>query len=199
MKNTIIIILLAITILSCKAQTTRSIYDDGFSFEENIYYKDTHNDMNKIEGTWVYENGPTKITLVLQKRTLIYEVDDNNYFDEIIGGYKYELNNQIIVNTIPDIDLTLGLFANTIAGCRIIKNNTPPICTDCPPNDKRFLLHWHEPLAKYLRNRMVIKYFNASDEDYIQVDIFDEISLVPDGVPDMNPRLPFGVFLFIKQ
>lgn len=165
-----------------------------------MYYKDVHNDMNKFVGTWVYENGNTKLTIVLQKRLQVYIGSPwNCYADEVIGGYKYEIDNTVIVNTISDINLSLGHYKNTIGGSDIVSNSRPPICPNCPVDDKRLLLHWKEPLATYIMNHMMIRYYEEFNQSYIEVKLYDEMSYVPEDATVLTTRLPLGTYIMEKQ
>lgn len=199
MKKIFIIIISFISI-SNNAQTIKSIFDDNVLFVENVYYKDLYNDMNKFVGTWVYENGTTKITLILQKRLQVPIGNPYNCFvDEIIGGYKYEINGVTIINTIPDIDNNKLHYQNTISGSLIIKNSDNPSCQNCPPNDKRLKLRCFDPLAPYINTKIVLRYFAEFGQENFEVKIYEEESILPENATVFESRLPLGNYIFEKQ
>lgn len=199
MKKTLIIIIFLLS-FSNNAQTIKSIYDDGLYFEPGMYYKDVHNDMDRFLGTWVYENGNRKLTIVLQKRLHTYiEPPFDCYVDEVIGGYKYEIDNNVNVNTIPDIDFSKPRHGNTISGSGIVSNQYPPVCTNCPINDKRLDIHWKEPLAPYLVEHLMIRYFEEFNQSYIEVKVYDEMSYIPENATIETTRLPLGTYIMEKQ
>lgn len=200
MKNKILNLIIILLFVNCNSQTIKSIYNDGILYDENIYYKDTNNDMNKFTGTWVYENGTTKITLVLQKRLQVHISHPYNCFvDEIIGGYKYEINGVTIINTIPDIDNNKLHYQNTISGSLIIKNSDNPLCQNCPPNDKRLKLRCFDPLAPYINTKIVLRYFTEFDQENFEVKIYEEESILPENATIIESRLPLGNYIFEKQ
>ncbi|NMR35906.1 hypothetical protein HIO71_17140 [Chryseobacterium aquaticum] len=101
MKNYLIIILTFI-LMACKAQSP--VYTLGQSPVDklkNSYVKDTNNVLNKFSGTWIYSQNGQVFTVNLQKAEMVFLI---NYFvDELLGNYKYSINNNTIVNTIlPD-------------------------------------------------------------------------------------------------
>lgn len=198
MKNILIITLTLLFSISCKAQT-KNLYEEEFHFEEGFYYKDIPNFMNKFEGTWVFENGTKKLTIVLQKREHVYSDVGNNYTDEIIGGYKYEVSGAVLVNTIPDIDTSKGLYENYIAGASIIRNFEQPACNDCPVNERRLRLNWDDPLSTYINNYMVVQHYELFDQEYIKVTLFDEMSIMPTEDAITTTRLPLGIYTLQKQ
>ena len=186
--------------INLNAQTIKSIYDDGLYYESGMYYKDVDNDMNKFEGTWVFENGNIKLTIVLQKRLQVYIGSPwNCYADEVIGGYKYEIGNTVIVNTIPDTNLSLSHYENTIGGSSIVSNNRPPACTNCVADERRLLLHWKEPLSPYIMNHMMLRYYEEFNQSYIEAKLFDEASYLPEGTTVLTTRLPLGTYIMAKQ
>ncbi len=198
MKNILIITLTLLFSISCKAQT-KDLFVEGYGGEENVYYKDIPNFMNKFEGTWVFENGTKKLTIVLQKREHVYSNVRKNYVDEIIGGYKYEVAGAVLVNTIPDIDINKPLYGNYIAGASLIWNYERPACNDCPVNGRRLRLTWDDPLSTYINNYMVVQHYELFDQEYIKVTLFDSFSIMPTEDAITTTRLPLGVYTLQKQ
>ncbi len=98
----LLIILLTCAILSsCKVQTYPMEGDDSpLLLEAGMSLKDTNNNLNKFEGTWVHEDANNKLTVVLQK---VEDFESAGYFsDVILGNYIYEENGVEIVNTLTN-------------------------------------------------------------------------------------------------
>lgn len=99
MKNIIITALILLT-LSCKAQTIVPLSTSSFDApDENVYYKDLNNDLDKFTGTWKYINGSTEFTVIFEKSIKV-DLDDDYYADMLSGWFKYQENGLIIANTL---------------------------------------------------------------------------------------------------
>ncbi|RZL66646.1 MAG: hypothetical protein EOO93_05385, partial [Pedobacter sp.] len=98
-----------IVFLGCKAQTPiRSLYTDAQN-TPGAYYKDLFNDLNNFEGTWLYTNGGTSLTITLQKK-VIQNYNDGYiiyYEDILVGGYSYVENNIPKINTLSQLQSNL--------------------------------------------------------------------------------------------
>jgi len=67
----------------------------------NTYYKDIGNNLNRYEGTWIYDDGVSYIKIVLVKKI---KFPVWQYFeDTLIGGFQYKKNGVEIINTLNDI------------------------------------------------------------------------------------------------
>ncbi len=100
MKNLVLIMLVCNCLFSCVAQTYPMEGDTATWIEEGISFKDTNNNLNKFEGTWEYQDGNKKLTLMLQK---IEDYEHGGYFsDVIVGNYIYEENGIEIINTLTN-------------------------------------------------------------------------------------------------
>ena len=97
MKRIIFLTLIAIITISCKAQTV-PLYASYREYTQGTYIKDTFNEMNKFEGTWQYTNGTDSLTIVMQKKTHIY--NGEYYEDLLIGEYRFVSNGTEVVNTL---------------------------------------------------------------------------------------------------
>ncbi|WP_312556533.1 DUF6705 family protein [Empedobacter brevis] len=124
MKIFFFFILLSINI---QAQTEVFLRADYGDYPEGTYYKDLNNELNQFVGTWVYTDGNKKYTINLKK--LIKEEFNwgpHYYKDMLIGGYKLEVNNQIIYNSI----LTLyEYYEAPLRGIGFVKNQNKYIIT----------------------------------------------------------------------
>ncbi len=139
MKNIINIIVLLLTI-STFAQLPvdptnptpsitlpRSNYDDS-QFQQNCYIKDTLNEINFWEGTWVYNDGNTTFRIILEKVEMYYQnwrPDNEKYFtDEMFGGYFYK-NNGVVITDQWNYDNDIFYpFTNPLSGNGNFNNNT---------------------------------------------------------------------------
>ena len=83
MKNIILLFLVFLT--NCKAQTIivplASCNIEMDKYFNGVYNKDVDNDFNKLEGTWLYQNGNTELLIVLQKKVQYHILYDKwNYY-----------------------------------------------------------------------------------------------------------------------
>lgn len=105
MKNLILIIICAIAISSCKAQT---VYPLGTMpediYEDDYYIKDTYNLHDNYVGTWRWEDGDSSFEIEFQEFEQNPDyAGSTQYRDRIFGKYKYIENGTIIseVTQIP--------------------------------------------------------------------------------------------------
>ncbi len=100
MKHILIIVIVTFSLLNCKAQNPIVSLDAyRHTTPDGAYYKDLDNEFNKLEGSWTYTNGNTSLTIILQKKELIYV--NNDYRDILVGEYRYSINGVEIINTLP--------------------------------------------------------------------------------------------------
>jgi hypothetical protein len=74
--------------------------DDYVSHDTGVYFKDTNNNLDKFEGTWIYEDATRKLTIVLQKKEF-FEIG-SPHSDVVIGNYIYEENGVELINTLTN-------------------------------------------------------------------------------------------------
>ena len=99
MKNNIILILITFLCFSCKAQTITITGNETHSSTPiGGHYKDTNSILNPYEGTWLYTNGTTSITVKLRKITNFY--NGKCYQDMLVGEYQYIENGIEKINTL---------------------------------------------------------------------------------------------------
>ena len=106
MKKYIILSILIITSISCKAQQTYSLtYNGNINiYQNNNHVKDFDGILDKFIGTWKWTDSTNPNTyLVVQ----FIKVEDwnpsgiNNFYeDKILGNYKYVINGVEITNTL---------------------------------------------------------------------------------------------------
>ena len=193
MKNlkTLLLVLIA---FSCKAQTPVVPLDTFDDFPLGTYYKDVNHDLTKYAGTWQNTQGNSVLTIVLQKKEMIF--DDRNYHDMIIGEYKYVQNGVEVINTLPRLyDPAITGDYHHISGYSARYNGSFPSCEGCPATEKRRHLHISDPERKYLSHRIMLQYINAT---IIKVTIFPKgaIILPENGFTAM--RVPDRVYIMTK-
>lgn len=145
--------MIALLNASCKAQVINPVniipiqnLDNVVNITENDYVKDTNNLLNQFVGTWEYNNGSTKLKIILRK-----EINDyNGYYREdlIYGEYQYIENGFEKINTLSEIDLVYTAQINhSIGGNNILDKNARQLpCNDCLLSEKRFLGTIDDPL-----------------------------------------------------
>lgn len=101
MRHLLSLLIICSSLYSCVAQTYPMEGDDSpLLLEAGMSLKDTNNNLNKFEGTWVYEDANNKLTVVLQK---VEDFESAGYFsDVILGNYIYEENGVEILNTLTN-------------------------------------------------------------------------------------------------
>ncbi|HLF51033.1 DUF6705 family protein [Flavobacterium sp.] len=100
----IVLILITILTISCKAQQTISLstYDGSTDLKNNNYIKDIDGILDPFVGTWEWNDGNNTFFRIKFIKVLHYKAHnlENVYKDELMGGYQYVLNGVEIVNTL---------------------------------------------------------------------------------------------------
>ncbi|AXT18958.1 hypothetical protein D7030_15020 [Flavobacteriaceae bacterium AU392] len=194
MKN-LILLLITLASLSCKAQSPVYGISERVKLSPNSYNKDIDNDLNKFEGTWVYQNGTTSFTIVFQK--LVQYFNGDWYEDKLIGSYKYIENGTELVNYLPSFSTSkFTIDGNTVK----VKESLPIICNDCSLNERRIELYFQDTERSYLSSKIIIRYVNDNGVDKIQAHLYGFGPYIPpsDDAPD-SIRVPYGDYVLIKQ
>ncbi len=146
MKNNFLICFLFV-VISCQAQTAiLPLYADNYEDVPGGYYKDIDNDLDNFVGIWEYVNGSTSLKITFQKKELYFDSLANNYYDMLVGEYRYVENGVEKINTLNLIsNPPSDLIGHTIQGSSIIGNSNIPLCADCPPGTKRMSLFFSDP------------------------------------------------------
>ncbi|AXT18959.1 hypothetical protein D7030_15015 [Flavobacteriaceae bacterium AU392] len=192
MKN-LILLLITIASLSCKAQSPVYGISERVKLSPNSYNKDIDNDLNKFEGTWVYQIGSTKFTIVLEK--LIQDFNGDWYEDVLVGNYKYVDNGSPVLDYLPEsINNKHYVWGNTVK----VKEGLP-ICNDCPLNERRIELEIQDTERSYLTSRIILRYVNDNGVEKIQAHLYPYgRRIIPQG-GYTNTRVPYGDYVLTKQ
>jgi hypothetical protein len=194
-----VLLIYAISILSCKAQTIIVPLGSGQNIEhnQNYYEKDINNVFGKFEGEWVYQNGTTEITLKLKKEE--HYLSPSNFFtDMLVGEYQYIDNGIEKVNTLADFDnpslsgydhrISGGVFVHQLSSYCIDNSALPEIKIElmiANPNDDK------------IEGRLILRYVNDNGTEKLEICIFDYTTLAD----DINAKfdIPDGFYVFVKQ
>lgn len=172
----IIISILTVATLSCKAQNIVAMYDgDDYSTPFPIYYKDADNDFNPYIGEWKWIDGNNSLTIVFDKRVMLPESNGNAYNDHLIGAYKYVVNGVELVNTYPIDLITNDTFENHLNDMYItttIKGYMPP-CPECPTDVRYITLSVTDPTAPGLWGKACMVYFEDNGVEKIRIRIWN--------------------------
>jgi len=200
--NTVILLL---ALCSCKAQSPIVERDASFDGKvQGTYFKDLNNEFNKFEGTWIFTNGNTTFTLVLEKKEMVYDGSEF-YFDELFGEYRYIENGVEIVNTLPLLTQHPDNVNNrSVGGGHIIPTNLYVACDDCPPNERRVKLYFFDSERKYLSISLVLRYLQdanhlGQEAQMTATLVSDGGSMLPEDDSPTAPRVPYGEYLMVKQ
>jgi hypothetical protein len=160
MKNIILIIIAIVFTIECSAQTkVVNITKTSSSLEANLYCKDIDNSLDPFVGTWIHTDGNTSLKIVLKKELKFYTGE--NYKDLIVGEYQYIENGVEKINTLSRLDSSyIKRWDHAISGNFILKNDSPPKCEDCLPNQKRVKLTFRDPIqermGKFILQKIIV-------------------------------------------
>ncbi|HLA55973.1 MAG TPA: DUF6705 family protein [Flavobacterium sp.] len=206
MKNIFSTVLLFAVLMGCKAQTPvldlNSSYDE---FTTNAYYKDLSNYQNQFVGTWLFTNGNTNFTIVLEKKMVyLKETKPKYYADMIVGEYKYVDNGNVLVNTLFTISgAHSSVFKYNLYGNTTIPNGMQPPCTDCATGEKRLVLTFHEPTRVYpwaAEASLVLSRRVENGTPIIKATLVKTASASSPPTPELkNFSLPYGEYILVKQ
>ena len=198
--KTLLFILTALIVLSCKAQTPLVSLDTyRHQTPSGSYFKDLNNEFDKFVGTWKFTNGNTELIISLQKKEMIF--NGKFYEDLIIGEYKYISNGIIVVNTLPLLnDMTVTGRYHNISGRGISNNNDSPTCDSCSANERRLNLFFDDPLRPYLSASITLRYLVGTSPEQITVKLIGgESTILPAEDSPVLMRVPYGTYTMTKQ
>jgi hypothetical protein len=130
-----IILICSIFSITLNAQIV-NIENKNGTRTNGYYYKDVNNHLNQFVGTYKYENGNEKITMIFKK--IINHYNGEYYQDLLVGEVKYEKNGIVLFDNLSRINQNLpNPYSHDICGNSIIENLTRPVCEGCTTNQKR--------------------------------------------------------------
>lgn len=203
MKQSLIIIIITLSVLSCKAQSPIiDIADKQTELVDGAYLKDVYNELDKFVGTWVYTNGNTSLTITFEKKN---QVQSRYFRDLLIGEYQYIENGVEKINTLSILDNQANLESpyehNLVGGSTLLKYQFPG-CPECDPSEKRIKVRFNDPSPNMAHLNgimyMGLRYINDIPEK-MQINFGKKGAIIiEDGAP-LEPNIPFGTYLMIKQ
>ena len=202
MKKHIYFTLFFLTTIACQAQSPVYNLSDVREGPEGSYYKDKNGDLNGYDGTYVYTNGNTSLTIILKKKDLTY--DGYYYQDLILGEFQFIKDGVELNNTLANINVSYPYEVMN----HVIKGNFTFIgtkygCSDCSPTEKRLHLRFIDnksestaglDIRKTTVNgvpALIVKVFSNGDIRSIDID--------NPGPPPLPPTIERGTYLMIKQ
>jgi len=130
------------------AQTTIVPIFQTTNYGDNVYFKDVDNNFTPYVGTWKYINGTDTLTIVLQKKEMVYSPvgTREEYLDYLIGEYKYVKNGVEKVNTLSALSSNYpnALDYNLVSD-GIVVNAVHPQCNNCFSTQRRISMSFNEP------------------------------------------------------
>ena len=139
MKNLIYIFIIVFAV-NCKAQSpVINIRDWKGENILNSYLKDTNNDLEAFEGTYIFTNADNIFKIKLKK---VFTTRTARYYEDLlIGELEYKKGNTVFLNTLSKLDTVYNdQSSHLIEGNTILENNEVPDCPDCTPNEIRLRL-----------------------------------------------------------
>ena len=154
------IILLSFTLsLSCKAQIIDRYDINTIIYQvDGAYYKDVNNFRDQFVGTWVYSQGTTSLTIIIQKRNNLHRETEsrNNYIDVLVGEFKYVENGIEKINTLNNINNNYGSdfkanWQHNLFGNMYLRRSTSyPRCNECDSNERRMEFSYSERIESLI-------------------------------------------------
>ncbi|SMC78849.1 DUF6705 family protein [Moheibacter sediminis] len=104
MKNVFIILMISLSGMIANAQSpVLPLRSHGDYITNGCYLKDSQNELLPFTGTWVYQNGNTKVTLKFQRVKLHLDMSYPSYYKDILEAkYKVEVNNMVIFDNLNE-------------------------------------------------------------------------------------------------
>ena len=217
MKKINLIIISLLFSISCKAQILDAYNVDVLIGEVNgAYYKDVNNFRDQFVGTWVYSQGNTQLTIMIQKRDNLHVLTNfSDYYEDIlIGEYRYVENGIEKINTLANINTNYGndykenWKHNLFGGLYLRRSTSYPRCNECAPNERRMEFSYSEPNydGKGIANgHVVVRKFVENGVHKIKIWFYTSNQIVfvdSAGNPVDNPapfKIPFGEYVLTKQ
>jgi hypothetical protein len=194
----IIITLLIMFAVSCKAQTTIiPLLGLEGTTPVNTYIKDIGNDLDPFVGTYVYTSGGTTFKIVLQKITMVHDIDRNYYEDLLIGEIEYteQYINELVFTTPQLANPNLYPYHHRIRGNSLYENNHNPYCNDCAPNEKRVRLSICDTR---LCGQMFVRKIIVGGNPAIKIFKRSNLPFRRVGEAPIYPIIPDGEYILIK-
>jgi hypothetical protein len=176
----------------------------------NAYYKDFNQVYNSFEGTWLYQNGNTSLTIkLIKKESMLVSNYISCYSDFLIGEVKYVKNGIERLNTLNNLAINHIDYSNyNLYSVGIIENDRFPSCNTCPPDTKRVSLMVDEPtnddfgisaimaLEKGIQNSLEVikmKFILKEEAKNMNKNNLDLPSVF------RNFTIPYGEYILVKQ
>jgi hypothetical protein len=178
-----------------------SLEDRDGTDQEGAYYKDVHNSLDPFVGTWIYQNGSTSLTIVLEKRTL--SLYGNYYYEDlIIGEYQYIENGEVKINTLNNLVQGVSLDRNhTIAGNFVVTDPSYWNCSDCTLGERRLRVGFEDPIID-IGGSMLIKKTTVGGQEAIRIELsymFKSVFRHDEPVIHPTPTLPLRIYTLVKE
>ena len=193
--------ILVLSLYNCQAQQTVSLDDGDPYLPEGTYYKDINNDLDKFTGTWKFEQGNTVLIIILEKKDHVLNTTFNQYEDLIVGEYKYEFNNQVVLDYLYRIDMTiLNEYQHNIYGNAILNSTDTPNCEQCNTLERRLKIIFKDPEREYIPSNIVLRHQTINGVEQLTAILGGSSSyaVTEENLPS-QPRVPYGTYVLIKQ
>ena len=215
-NNTILIkkiaLIFAIALsIPCKAQIIDDLYlPNSDVASDEYYYKDLNNDLGRFEGTWLYTIGNTSFEMILVKKERLHITGEgDNYFtDALVGGYRYVVNGNEIINTLTSINQDLNNVYGYYIGGDDISRPGDSFCHDCADSNQRKIYGiYSQPNCNIAPpNRYTLRYFTDNGTEKIEVVFYQSGPIHGNFDPNDTTEpdcpeylVPFGTYVFTKQ
>ena len=211
MKKLFIAFLL-IKSLSINAQIYDRYNNTNYRQETNAYFKDIYNFQNQFEGTWIYQNGQERFEIKFRKREMVSKEEGTNHYyeDVLVGEYKYiDVAGVVKVNSIANLTIDYAsIFDYNLYSGHKKRNNSDPICTDCPVGTERLYVFFDEQGNDDfgLRAALIIRRVVENGVEKIIAQLENVSNASNENKADLDQpsvfiafSVPYGFYTLIKQ
>ncbi|TVZ52752.1 DUF6705 family protein [Dokdonia sp. Hel_I_53] len=195
---------LFILTLSCTAQTIIPIHNIPNDVPlNNIYYKDVENDLTRIVGQWKWEEEHSSLTIDFEKLERVIDDTGTEYYDFLVGEYRYIENGTVLVDAIPFTADPNDVYRHSIVGGIVNVTVGAPPCDACTTDTRFIRVNLDDPTRPGISGSMVFARYLENGEEKIVARIlttFNKNYLTQDNYtgPELL-SIPEGVYTFLKQ
>jgi hypothetical protein len=198
MKNIFKIISVILIAFSCKAQSP--IIDlktfDGYPTQD-LYCMDMYDVLAPFEGTYIYTNGSTSLTVQLEKRTMAY--DGYMYEDLLVGEYRYVENGIEKINTLTELINYYDVEQRHSIGANLPQQMGDYLCIGCVANEKRIVGGLSEDSTTNSA-QIILGRTTVGSQQALTLNLWWRMTSHPEGSPlSVQPTFPGGDYILIKQ
>jgi len=202
-KRNILLVILFIGIISCKAQTIVPIYGgSSVEYNENYYLKDVNNDYDKYQGIWKYNGGGLDLTITFFIKQMVQD-SDGLYRDFLCGSFLFRSDGILLIEDILEEESNLDFYEYNLVLGRFIDRNFKPQCPSCPIDKLRPMGKIYHPEIEDVSAAIVLYYSVILEpfQETMKLTLWQNSPriITPDRTDPYDFPIPDGDYIFVKQ